>query len=170
MDTEVDVERLRSEFGELHGTKREVEWLVQRKKLIIPERLRITAATRGLPAVQCFENMDVFTYAVTQFASRESRDRIDSGPEPRVQVRKEVRCPPELRVWIPSTGSGRVPLSAHESQRRHGYRHCSLADALGTPVAESGRGRGSARTDKGNSSATSARAARGHGTHHDIAI
>jgi transposase-like protein len=92
MDTEVNVERLRSELDELNERRNGIDRLIERKKLLM---------LKALPGVHGFESMDAFIGTLAQFSSKELRDRIGHAPQsPHRESGKGRRYAAELSVTV----------------------------------------------------------------------
>jgi len=100
MDTEVSLERLQSEIDELGKSKRDIERLIQRKKLLM---------LKALPGIHGFDSMDALILALAQFASGDLRQRIGDVQPASPRSGKRRSYPAELRVAV------RKALEAGES-------------------------------------------------------
>lgn len=100
MDTEVNLERLRSELDELHARRNGIDRLIERKRLLL---------LKALPGVHGFESMDAFIRTLAQFASNELRDRIGATQPASPRRGKPRSHPVELRIAV------RQALEAGES-------------------------------------------------------
>jgi DNA invertase Pin-like site-specific DNA recombinase len=94
VDTEVNLERLRSELDELHDRRNQLNQLIERKKVLM---------LKALPSVHGFESMDALIGTLAQFASKDLRDRIGSIQQsPHRNSGKGRRYTAELRVAVRS--------------------------------------------------------------------
>jgi len=100
MDTDVNLERLRSELDELQDRRNGLDRLIERKKLLM---------LKALPSVHGFESMDAFIGTIAQFASSDLRQRIDAAQPASPRRGKPRSYPAELRVAV------RKALEAGES-------------------------------------------------------
>lgn len=117
MDTEVNLERLRSELDELQDRRNGIDRLIERKKLLM---------LKALPRVHGFESMDALIRALAQFASSNLRDRIGATQPTSPRRGKPRSYPAELRVAV------RQALEAGESA-------VSVASAKGVSPATVGK-------------------------------
>ena len=100
MTTEVNLERLQSELDELGKSKRDLERLIERKKLLM---------LKALPGVHGFESMDALIGTLAQFASGDLRERIRAAQPASPRRGKPRSYPAELRTAV------RKALEAGES-------------------------------------------------------
>ena len=100
MSKDVNVDQLRSELDELDKSKRDIERLIERKRLLM---------LKALPSVHGFDNMDAFIRTLAHFASKELRERIDAAQPASPRRGKPRSYPAELRVAV------RKALEAGES-------------------------------------------------------
>ena len=91
MNTDVNLERLRSELDELHKSRNDIDRLIERKKLLM---------LKALPSSHGFGTMDAFISTLAQFASQELRGRLSAVTQSSRGSGKGRRYPAELRVAV----------------------------------------------------------------------
>lgn len=160
MSKDVNVDELRSELDELHKSRRDIERLIERKKLLM---------LRALPGVHGFESMDSFIRALSEFASQPLRELIVSADNVASSHGRGVRYTAEQRVAV------RKELEAGQSPsaiaRTTGMSLATIArwkQLWG--LAPNARGRRASNTvgQKGAVSEASVTAGKGNGGKHDV--
>lgn len=161
MHRDVNIDAVRAELDDLHRSQREIERLIERKKILM---------LKALPGVHGFESMDAFIGTLAQFASNDLRERIGAAQPASSRRGKPRSYPAELRV------AARKSLEAGESA-------ASVARARGVSLAtigkwkklwgfdspRSGTRQRAASADKGSNSETSV-ASVGNGADHEAAV